>query len=80
MVVRHPPVLIGLDNTGLFYDVPVIEKVPELDAVDNEGIDDANPDGHCFEGKIGSYVAEQNESGIDKLIKASKLLCLNKQV
>ena len=46
--------VIGLDTTGLIYDVPVNEKVLELQGIAKSDIDNAFPDEHRFKGKIQS--------------------------
>ena len=75
-----PRFFIGIDNTDLFYDVPVGEKALELEGIDNKGINDALKDGHRFKGKIMSYVVEPCKTIFDKFVEASKRLGLACQV
>ena len=58
-----PRFVIGIDNTDLFHDVPVTEKIL-FSRGSSKGTDYAIPDGHRFKGKIMSYVVEPNETSL----------------
>ncbi|EDR22835.1 purine nucleoside phosphorylase, putative [Entamoeba dispar SAW760] len=64
---------VGLDNTGLFYDVKQVNKEAlELEKEVTEKIDKAIPEGHRFKGKIRPYVSVPNPLVVEALEKVAK--------
>ncbi len=64
---------LGLDNTGLYYDVPCPDEIAEK--IEKEAyriITEATPDGRRFKGKIHPYVSRSSPELVDALAKAAK--------
>ena len=66
--------LIGLDNTGLFYDVPAPEGASQLEDRLKQVIDGATPLDRRFRGKIFPYVARADERITALMEEAAKEL------
>ncbi|KAL7722450.1 Purine nucleoside phosphorylase [Entamoeba marina] len=72
---------IGLDNTGLFYDVKLSDPLAQKLEVDvKQKIDSAIPDNHRFKGKISPYVSVPHSQVVNALIEAAKEKSLDYKV
>lgn len=64
---------IGLDNTGLFYDVKQIPKeANDLEKEITQKLNESIPEGHRFKGKIHPYVSIPNHLTVEALEQAAK--------
>lgn len=64
---------IGLDNTGMYYDVPLNDKDAQtLEQRIDKAIDDAIPEGRRFKGRIIPYVSVTNDKVVAALEQAAK--------
>lgn len=65
---------VGLDNTGLFYNVPGTETLTELENLVYERITAATPESARFRGKIHPYAAETDALLFSSMIEQAQAL------
>ena len=64
---------IGLDNTGMYYDVKLTDKnAEELEKMIDKELNDSIPEGHRFKGRIHPYVSVPNSKVVEALETAAK--------
>ena len=67
--------VVGLDNTGLFYDAPYHEETLKmLEDATRQSIDGAIPDYLRFKGKIFPYASKAHEDVVDALEQEARRL------
>ncbi len=65
---------VGLDNTGLFYDVPETPLLRELEDLVYQAITEATPKDARFRGKIHPYAAQTDELLFDAMIAQAEAM------
>lgn len=65
---------VGLDNAGLFYDIPAPAGAEALEASVGQAVNDAIPAGHRFKGAIRPYAARASRTVVERLQRSAVAL------